>query len=46
MQLTEAILSKTYKTKWRVYRKERNKIGKITSKTKGDYLRKKFGQTS
>ena len=44
VQLTEAISSKTDLAKWRVYRKNRNKIEKIISKKKGDYIRKNLAK--
>ena len=36
-QLSQVISSKSNKTKWREYRKNRNKIGKIIKKNKGEY---------
>ena len=43
-QLSEAILSKNNKTKWRVYKKNRNKISKIIKKNKGDYIRQNLAK--
>ena len=43
-QLTEAILSKNDITKWREFRKNRNKIGKIILKNKAEYIRKNLAK--
>ena len=43
-QLTEAILSKNDKSKWRVYRKERNTISKVIAKNKSTYIRKNLAK--
>ena len=43
-QLTQAILSKNDKSKWRDYRRQRNKIFKGIAKKKSAYIKKKFTQ--